>query len=195
MDNTVNANRSGAGPLTLYEGRPESCEGRQDREIRCYDLLDELNVPFQRLDHEPAMTMEICAEIEKSLRAMICKNLFLCNRQATAFYLLMMPGDKPFKTKYLSARLGVSMLSFADEEHMMEFLDTSPGSVSVLGLMNDRTGRVQLVIDRDVMTDEHIGCHPCINTSSIRFKMDRLLDTVLPAIGHEPVFVDLPKEP
>ncbi|MBQ3404437.1 MAG: prolyl-tRNA synthetase associated domain-containing protein [Oscillospiraceae bacterium] len=195
MKNTSQSFSSETGPLTLHQGRPASDEGRTARELRTYDLLDSLKVPFERLDHEPAMTMEVCRDIEKSLHAMICKNLFLCNRQATRFYLLMIPADKPFKTRYLSARLGVSRLSFADEVHMEELLDLSPGSVSVMGLMNDHESRVQLVIDRDVLADEHIGCHPCMNTSSIRFKMSALLDTVLPAMGPEPVFVDLPWEP
>ena len=98
--------------LTLCSGRPEDCSGRLDKEIKCYDFLDALGVEYQRIDHEPAMTMEVCAEIDKSLHAVICKNLFLTNRQETAFYLLLIPGDKPFKTKFLSAQLGVSRLSF-----------------------------------------------------------------------------------
>ena len=180
--------------LTLMNGRPETGGGRLDKEMKCYDLLDSLGIAYQRLDHEPAMTMEVCAQIDKSLNAVICKNLFLCNRQETAFYLLMIPGDKPFKTKYLSAQLGVSRLSFAKEEYMERFLDNTPGSATVLGLMNDRDKRVQLVIDKAVLEHEYIGCHPNINTSSIRFKVDDLLNKVIPALGHEPRIVDLPVE-
>lgn len=180
--------------LTLYNGRPTDGTGRMEKEIRCYDLLDSLQIPYQRMDHEPAMTMEICAQIGKSLDAVICKNLFLSNRQETAFFLLMIPGDKPFKTKYLSAQLGVSRLSFGKESFMEEFLDTTPGSASVMGLMNDRENRVQLVIDRDVLKHPFVGCHPCINTSSLRLPVEDVLEKLLPAMHHEPIFVELPWE-
>lgn len=178
--------------LTLYSGRPN--DNRLPKEIKCYDLLDELGVSYQRVDHAPAMTMEICAEIDKSLDALICKNLFLCNRQQTAFYLLMMPGDKPFKTKYLSAQLGVSRLSFGDERFMEQFLDNTPGSATVLGLMNDTENRVQLVIDEDVLRQEWVGCHPCINTTSLRIRTADLREKILPTIHHDPILVNLPWE-
>ena len=159
--------------------------GRSEREIRTYRFLDRLGVDFDRTDHpdRPATTMEVCADVDAILQVHICKNLFLCNRQKTNFYLLVMPGDKPFKTKELSKQLGISRLSFADEEAMVQLLDLHPGSVSVLGLMNDRENRVQLVIDEDVLKEEMFGCHPCENTSSIRFPTRDLTDTILPALG------------
>lgn len=177
--------------LELVNGRPETNVGRLDKEIRVYDLLDELHIDFQRIDHEVAMTMEACEEIDKALHATICKNLFLCNRQETAFYLLMMPGDKKFKTKELSKQLGVARLSFARESFMEELLDITPGSVSVMGLMNDRNKKVQLVMDEDVLKGEYIGCHPCINTSSLRIRTEDMLKIIIPAMGHEPVVVSL----
>ena len=137
--------------LELENGRPRDLSGRPDKEIRTYDLLDKLGIEYKRIDHEEAMTMEACEEIDKALQATICKNLFLCNRQETDFYLLMMPGDKKFKTKDLSKALGVSRLSFAKEEYMLKFLDITPGSVSVMGLMNDKEQKVRLVIDEDVL--------------------------------------------
>lgn len=177
--------------LELVNGRPETNAGRLDKEIRVYDLLDKLHIGFQRIDHEVTMTMEACEEIDKALHATICKNLFLCNRQETAFYLLMMPGDKKFKTKELSRQLGVARLSFARESFMEELLDITPGSVSVMGLMNDRDNRVQLVMDEDVLKGEYIGCHPCINTSSLRIRTEDMLKKIIPAMGHEPVVVSL----
>ena len=177
--------------LELVNGRPETNAGRLDKEIRVYDLLDELHIGFQRIDHEVTMTMEACEEIDKALHATICKNLFLCNRQETAFYLLMMPGDKKFKTKELSRQLGVARLSFARESFMEELLDITPGSVSVMGLMNDRNKKVQLVMDEDVLKGEYIGCHPCINTSSLRIRTEDMLKIIIPAMGHEPVVVSL----
>ena len=177
--------------MELMNGRPETCEGRLAKEIRCYDLLDSLNVPYQRIDHDAAATMEICAEIDKALGATICKNLLLCNRQCTAFYLLMLPGDKNFRTSVLSKEIGSSRLSFADAKYMEEFLDITPGSVSVLGLMNDKDNRVQLLIDEEVLRGEYLGCHPCINTSSLRFTIADLMEKVIPALGHEPRMVTL----
>ena len=146
---------------------------------------------YERIDHEPAMTMEDCKEVDQLLEAVICKNLFLCNRQKTAFYLLMIPDTKVFHTKDLSAQIGSARLSFAKPEYMDEFLDITPGSVSVMGLMNDKEHRVQLLIDEDVLDGEYIGCHPCINTSSIRFKVKDLIEKVIPAMGHDFVKVKL----
>jgi len=177
--------------MELQLGRPAQEAGRLEKEIRCYDLLDSLGVAYQRIDHEPAMTMEICARIDETLQATICKNLLLCNRQCTSFYLLMIPGDKVYKTKDLSAQIGSSRLSFASAEHMQELLDITPGSVSVLGLMNDPENRVQLLIDADVGKGEFFGCHPCINTSSLRLRTADLLEKVLPALHHSPIFVTL----
>ena len=167
--------------------------GREEREIRAYRLLDSLGVEYWRTDHPqaPSTTMEICASVDAVLQARICKNLFLCNRQQTDFYLLVMPGDKPFRTSELSHQLGVSRLSFADEGHMLQYLDLMPGSVSVLGLMNDRDGRVRLVIDRDVLAEEWFACHPCKNTSSLKFRTRDLTEKILPAMGHTPTVVRL----
>ena len=177
--------------MELVQGRPADCTGRLEKEIRVYDLLDRLGVMYQRIDHEPAMTMEACAAIDEALNATICKNLLLCNRQATAFYLLMLRGDKQFKTSVLSKEIGSSRLSFASGEAMEQLLDITPGSVSVLGLMNDHDHRVQLLIDRDVLAGEYFGCHPCINTSSLRILTRDLTDCILPALGYTPRVVDL----
>ncbi len=170
--------------MILEKGRPADVAGREEKEIRVYDLLDSLGIEYGRIDHEPAMTMEICADIDRVLDATICKNLFLCNRQQTDFYLLMMPGDKPFKTKDLSAQIGSSRLSFATPEFMEKFLDIKPGAVSVMGLMNDKGINVRLLIDEDVLKGEYVGCHPCVNTSSLKIKTEDLINKILPAVKH-----------
>ncbi len=177
--------------MELQKGRPSDETGRLEKEIRTYDLLDRLGVAYERVDHEPAMTMEVCQAIDEVLQATICKNLFLCNRQETTFYLLMMPDDKPFRTKDLSAQIGSARLSFAKPEYMEQFLDITPGSVSVMGLMNDKEKRVQLLIDEDVLNSEYVGCHPCINTSSIRLLTKDLVDDVIPAMEHAYIKVKL----
>ena len=177
--------------MELHNGRPVDAAGRLDKEIRVYDLLDSLNIGYQRVDHEEAMTMEACAAIDEALGATICKNLMLCNRQKTDFYLLMLPGGKVFKTSDLSKKIGSSRLSFAPGEYMEEFLDITPGSLSILGLMNDKDHRVQLLIDQDVLGGEFIGCHPCINTSSLKIRTKDVMEKIIPAMGHEPRIVTL----
>jgi len=172
--------------MELLNGRPATNAGRLDKEIRCYDLLDKLGIAYQRIDHEEANTMEACVEIDKALDATICKNLLLCNRQCTQFYLLMLPGEKHFKTSVFSKQIGSSRLSFAAPEYMEEYLDITPGSVSVLGLMNDRDNHVELIIDEDILKGEYFGCHPCINTSSLRLKTADLMEKIIPAMGHSP---------
>ena len=180
--------------MILQNGRPADCSGRLDKEIRCYDLLDSLGIDYQRIDHEPANTMEACAAIDEALQATICKNLLLCNRQETAFYLLMIVGDKVFKTSQLSKQIGSSRLSFASGEYMEQYLDITPGSVSVLGLMNDKENHVQLLIDEDVLKGEYFGCHPCINTSSLRLKTADLMEKIIPAMHHSPRIVAISAE-
>ncbi len=175
---------------TLYTGRPESGT-RLSKELRTYDLLEELNIPFIRLDHDETGTIEDCHEVDELLQISICKNLFLCNAQKTKFYLLMLPGNKTFKTKDLSTQINSARLSFAPAEFMEKYLDITPGSVSILGLMNDKDLQVQLIVDQDVFKEEYIGCHPCINTSSLKIKTTDILEKFLPYIQHNPVFVEL----
>jgi Ala-tRNA(Pro) deacylase len=179
--------------VILQKGSPDDVSGRQEREIRSYRLLDSLGVEFYRTDHfdTPATTMEVCRDVDAILGVKICKNLFLCNRQKTCFYLLIMPGDKPFKTKELSGQLGICRLSFADENDMEKYLDVHPGCVSVLALANDAENKVTLVVDEDVFSEEKFGCHPCENTSSLRFSTRDLVEKILPALAHEPHVVKL----
>ena len=172
--------------MILQKGRPLNTEGRLDKEIRVYDLLDKLGIEYERVDHEPAETMEACEEIDKALYpAVICKNLLLCNRQQDRFYLLMIKEDKKFKTKEISQQINSARLSFASAEFMEKFLDITPGSVSVMGLMNDTENNVQLLVDEDVIGAEYVGCHPCINTSSLRLKTKDVFEKFLDAVHHD----------
>ena len=179
--------------MELVKGRPIDETNRLDKEIETYNFLDSLGVEYDRIDHEAAYTMEVCEEIDKVLGGRTCKNLFLCNRQKTAFYLLLMPGDKPFKTKDLSQQIGSSRLSFASEEDMKEILNLTPGSVTVLGLMYDKEKKVTLLVDEEVLEDEYFGCHPCINTSSIKMKSEDVFQKIIPALCGEYLKVTLPR--
>ena len=179
--------------LKLESGSPADYSDRLDKEKRCYELLDSLNIEYFRCDHPDANanTMEDCLVIDSILDAVVCKNLFLCNRQQTQFYLLMMPGDKVFKTKELSAQIGSARLSFASAEHMEKYLDITPGSVSILGLMNDKDNMVKLLVDEDILKGEYVGCHPCINTTSLKIKTDDMFGVILKALNHEMTTVKL----
>lgn len=180
--------------MELFKGRPDNTENREHREIRVYDFLDSLGIEYFRTDHEPADTMEACNKIDAVLNVVICKNLFLCNRQKTDFYLLMMPGDKPFKTKELSSQINSARLSFASEQAMLELLDIRPGAVSVMGLMNDKDNRVKLLVDEDVLKEEYVGCHPCVNTSSLKIRTKDVFEKYLNAVNHRATTVVLKGE-
>lgn len=173
----------------LYTTAPNKT-GRLPKEMAVYSLLDELSIPYERVDHAVSETMEACENIDMLLGVSMCKNLFLRNRQKTAFYLLMMPGKKKFKTKDVSKQLGTSRLSFAEAEYMEQYLNITPGSVSVLGLMNDSTHAVHLVIDKELLENEYIGCHPCINTSSLKIRTEDILNVFLKHTGHTWTTVD-----
>ena len=177
--------------MVLTQGRPADWEARLPKEIRVYDFLDKLQVEYAYVDHPAAMTMEACAAADEAMGTPMCKNLLLCNRQCTDFYLLLLPGDKPFKTKELSRQIGSSRLSFADGTYMEQFLDITPGSLSVLGLMNDHENKVRLIIDKDVLEQEYFACHPCINTASLKFRTSDLTEKLIPALKHVPTIVEL----
>lgn len=173
--------------LIRYRGRPEDVSGRQEKEIKVYDFLDELGIEYDRLDHDPADSAhpEVCRAVEEALGAKICKNLFLTNRQRTKFYMLMIPEEKIFRSSEISKQAGSSRLHFAEPEYMLEMTGTTPGSASVMGLMNDTEKRVQLLVDESLLSQEYIGCHPCINTSSLRIRTEDVFDKFLNAVGHD----------
>ena len=178
--------------MEVFHGRPLQEDGRLQKEIAVYDLLDSLSISYDRVDHQAMMTIAQCEEVDKSLGISICKNLFLCNQQKTKFYLLLMPGMKKFVTKEVCKLIPSPRLSFANETYMEEFLNITPGSVSIMGLMNDKENRVKLLIDREVAEAEYLGCHPCINTSSLEMKTTDVLERFLPAVGHEYQILDIP---
>ncbi len=176
--------------LKLYKGRPEDIDKRLEKERKVYDLLDTLNIEYERIDHAPVMTMEACEEIEKALGAPICKNLFLCNRRKTDFYLLMIPADKSFHTKELAAQIG-KRFSFAGEIFMEKYMNLASGSVSIMGLINDTENHVRLLVDEDILKSEYLGCHPCVNTSSLKLRTADVFGIFLREIHHDKTIVHL----
>ncbi len=174
----------------IRHGNPHD-PNRLPEEQATYAALDALGIEYDRVDHAPAFTIEACAGVDRALGFAICKNLFLRTRNGSAYYLLLMPGDKPFKTKELSAQIGASRLSFGEAEEMREMLHLTPGSVTVFGLAYDAAGRVTLLIDRDLLESEYFGGHPCINTSTVRLRTSDLLEKYLPSVGRQPIWVTL----
>ena len=174
----------------IYTDKPDS-GGREEKEMAVYELLDELGISYERLDHEAAATIEDCYDIDKTLEIELCKNLFLCNSQKTVFYLLVMPGSKRFKTKELSNQIGSARLSFAGADEMVQLLNITPGAVSIMGLMNDHENKVNLLIDKDIYNQEYIGCHPCVNTASLKIDTSDVINKFLRHTGHEYTIVEL----
>lgn len=175
----------------LYEGRPEN--SRIQKEIDCYDVLEKLGIRYERLDHSPADSIEDCKLLEPILNVKATKNLFLRNRAKTSWYLLMMPGDKPFHTRDLIGQMGIQRLSFGEEDMLGSMLNLTPGSVSIMGLMYDKSRQVKLLIDREIIQNEYMRCHPCINTSTLKIRTDDVMNKLLPFIGHYPMIVELPR--
>lgn len=181
--------------VKIYDGRPtEGNDGRTAAEMAVYDFLDSTGIKYTTLCHPAAYTMEECETVRRAIGAPVFKNLFLTNKQQTLFFLLMIPADKPFKTKYLSSQLGCARLSFASSEAMNELLHISPGAVSPLGLIHDKECRVRLIVDRDLSATERYACHPCVNTASVALSLGDLLEKVIPATGHTFTWVNLPAE-
>ena len=167
-----------------------ACDGVEEN---CLRYLDSIGLPYAGLTHDPGDTIELCEAIEEKLGAPIVKNLFLCNQQKTAFYLLIMPGKKVFKTKYLSKQIGSARLSFADAYSMEQYLGVRPGSVSLFGLINDRGKNVRLIFDEEILKEPVLGFHPCKNTSTLKVTLADLTELFLPAAGYEPAIVTLPE--
>lgn len=177
--------------MIVYKQKPKDIEKRQPKEAAVYQLMEQLDIPIERVDHEALFTIDACSEVEEILGIRICKNLFLCNGQNTKFYLLIMPGEKKFRTKDVSSQINSSRLSFADEKYMEEYLDITPGSVSIMGLMNDKENHVQLLVDKELLEEEYLGCHPCMNTSSLKIHTADVINKFLPAVSHDYITVEL----
>lgn len=174
---------------TIFNSKP--IDNRLQKEIETYELLDKLNITYTGVDHEAALTIEDLYEVEKVLDVKVGKNLLLCNASKSNFYLLIMPGDKKFLTKNFSKQIGSSRLSFASGEHMEELLNITPGALSVLGLMFDKECKVNLAIDKEVLKDDFFGCHPCVNTSTIKIKTSDIINKFITYTGHDASIVEL----
>lgn len=177
--------------MNVYHGRPKQMDGRSEREQKVYEFLDLLEIDYERADHEAAATIEACKEIDQALGVSMCKNLFLCNRRKTEYYLLLLPGEKPLRTKELSAQIPTTRLSFASGEDMETYLHVTPGSATVLALLFDPDHKVKLLVDEELLKEEYIGCHPCVNTSSLKLRREDLFGKILKAFDRDFIAVRL----
>lgn len=157
------------------------------------EILKENNIDFEVFNHEAFVSMDQYEVIEGKIGCKIPKNLFLCNRQETVFYLLIMPGDKIFKTKDISAQINSSRLSFGNKDYLNKLLSCYKGSTSVLGLLFDKENRVNLLIDEDILKEEYLGFHPCDNNFTIKIKKEDLISKIIPLTKHDYKIVNLPK--
>lgn len=164
----------------IFKARPQ--DKRSDEEEAVYDVLEELGIEFERVDWNPQD--EGSENVYNYLGILHLKNLLLCNAQKTKFYLLVMPASVPFKSNVLSKQLGTPRFSFAPEENLRELLHVKPGSASILGLHNDKDRVVNLCIDERVLEQEYYGCHPCVNTTSLKIKTSDILGKFLTHTGH-----------
>ena len=158
----------------------------QEKVIR---FLTEHGIAFEAIEHAPVETMADCEAL--GLPAAHCKNLFLCNRAGTQYYLLLIRADKPFVTREVSHALGVSRLSFGKDEALFAMLHTHAGSVSPMGLIYPEAKDVRLLCDRDLLNAPGIAFHPLVNTASLWMKTEDFLNRFLPLTGHDITFIDI----
>ncbi len=155
--------------------------------------LNELGVPHDVWEHQAAFTMEDCLALPFAAPDVtICKNILLCNRQQTDFYLYLTLAGKHFRTADVSKMLGVSRLSFAPEECLMDMLQLRSGSLNPMGLWYDAEHRITFVVDRAVQQTKRIAFHPCDNTATVVFDQDVFWQQVVPTLGKTPIFLDVP---
>ncbi len=173
----------------IFTTAPE--DKRSKIEMDTFKTLKKLNIPFTRVDNDVAHTMEECVEIDKAMDVTVWKNIFLCNQKKSSFFLLVMPPDKELDTKILEEKIGVSKLSFATEDKMMEHLGSTPGSASIMGLMNDLDDYVQLLVDKEVAETEYYGCNVGVNTTHIKVPTKLLLEKFVPHTYHRVKIVEL----
>lgn len=155
--------------------------------------LDELKVPYEYHQHHAVHTIDECLELPYAeADVTFCKNILLCNRQKTQFYLYVTVPKKPYRTADVSKLLGVSRLSFAPDEALPELLQLYSGSLTPLALWLNPDSGVQLVLDREIRQPGRIAFHPAVNTATVIFRQEDFFDRVVPALPGTPIFLDVP---
>jgi len=156
-----------------------------------YTTLQDLQVPFERVDTDEAITMEDCILINEKLHVQIVKTLFLCNRQQTNFYLFVTTADKPFVTKDFSSAVGIPRVSFASVELLNNLLGTPVGGATIFGTLLDKENKVQVLIDKDVLNEEWYGCSDGTPRGYMKISRDWILNDFLQYTQHTPTFIQV----
>lgn len=164
---------------------------KTELEEKVYETLEELKIPYYRVETEPLISMEDCLVINEKLQMKTVKTLFLCNQQKTKFYLCIMPGDKRFDCKVFSRALQIARVSFGSEQLMNELLETQIGACSIFSALIDKENKVQIVIDQDVLKEEDYGCSDGTTTGYMKIKTKDVLEKILPYAHHTPIIVTL----
>ncbi|ALJ00204.1 prolyl-tRNA synthetase associated domain-containing protein [Rufibacter tibetensis] len=158
---------------------------------KVYTSLHKLDIPFQRVDTDDAISMEDCIEINRKLNMKMVKTLFLCNRQQSVFYLFVTTGDKPFSSKAFSNALGAARLSFAPEALLNSMLGTSIGAATVYSVLLDRENKVQVVFDEEVASEEWYGCSDGTTTGYMKVKTTHIIHDFLEYASHKPTVIQV----
>jgi Ala-tRNA(Pro) deacylase len=156
-----------------------------------YELLKKLQISFERVNSDEAISMEDCIEINQKLDMKMVKTLFLCNSRKTEFYLFITTSDKPFKAKNFSHALGVSRVSFAPAELMEQILGVKIGAATVFGVLMDKENLVQVVFDKDVLLEEWYGCSDGTTTGYMKVKTKLIVNNFLTYAKHIPTVIEM----
>ena len=182
----ISMENSGDG---LSKDEMESCVCR---------LLETLGISWQMMHHAPVRTSADCTEIERELHTSGCKNLFLRGSSGTAWYLVLLPPEEKADLRALAVQLGEKRLSFAGKEDVKNILHTEPGAVSILCLCFETAEQVRVLIHRKILEKETIGCHPCINTASLKLSVRDLTEKFLepaPVQISDAMFIEYRRRP
>jgi len=176
----------------IVNEKPKEFENETQRMI--YEALEELKIPFDRVENDFMISMEDCEAVNKKMNTRMAKNLFLCNRQKTEFYLFITKDNKHFNTKIFSKAMGISRVSFAPEETLTEYLGTKIGATTIFSLVYDKDCKVHLVIDKDVLEEKFHACNDGTNNAHIKITTKDLMEKYLKYTKHEPVIIEFKEE-
>lgn len=158
---------------------------------KTYAALSRLNISYQRVETDEAITMEDCVQIDAKLQMKMVKTLFLCNRQQIAFYLFITTGDKQFRSKDFSNALEVARVSFAPAELMESMLGTKIGAATVFSALLETAQDVQIVFDKDVVKEDWYGCSDGTTTGYMKVKTEQIIHQFLPYTKHTLTIIEV----
>lgn len=173
----------------IQKAAPAECKNNLQQLV--YSTLEKLEIAFERVDTDEAISMEDCILINRKLNMKMVKTLFLCNRQHTALYLFITTAEKPFKSKDFSTALDVSRLSFAPVELLQTRLGVKIGAATIFGILLDTKNEIQVIIDKDVVSEEWYGCSDGTTTGYMKIAIESVIDKFLNFTNHKPKIIQV----